>query len=305
MNITSPKQYRVAHELTGRVPLSIFLIFSHECGHCKTYLPMWERLAGLKKKKSNMFMMEADVFQNTPLSKKASANGVEVDGVPTVLYVSQNGQIHKADDIRNESAMTDVVLTGKTVPANLSLLQSQPLPPLSVSLAEVSKELEPVVEPEPEPEPETEPETETETESESESESEPEPEPEPTVETDADAEIIPNPPANFTMSPPTTNTNTNDLIAPIASSTFKSVLPGVEITKDILHDLPAATVHTNKPTIIQSGGSPWAAFLSSVAPAATLLGAYALLPKKNRNSRSSGLKRVSRRNKKMTRASTA
>jgi len=292
MNITSPNQYRVAHELAGRAPLSIFLIFSHECGHCKTYIPMWERLAGLKKKKSNMFMMEANVFQKTPLSKKASANGVEVDGVPTVLYVSPNGTIQKADDIRNESAMTNVVMSGS--PASVEAV----LPPLSVSLAEVSKEpaveAMPVVETTVEAMPVVEttveamPETETEEDSESESESE------------TEVEAIP---ANFTMSPPT-NTNTNDLIAPVASSTFTSVLPGVEITQDILHDLPAATVHTNKPTIVQSGGSPWAAFLSSVAPAATLLGAYALLPKK-RNPRSSGLTRVSRRNKKMTRASTA
>jgi hypothetical protein len=102
-----------------------------------------------------------------------------------------------------------------------------------------------------------------------------------------EAEVEPEIPRNETMMLPNT------------SSKFKSVLPGVLVQDDSLHALPASTV-SSKPKILQSGGSPWAAFLTSVAPAATLLGAYALLPKKN--PRSSGLKRVSRRNKKMTRA---
>jgi len=106
-------------------------------------------------------------------------------------------------------------------------------------------------------------------------------EPEPEVE--AEAEIA----RNETMMMPNT------------SSKFKSILPGVSVHDDMLHALPASTI-SSKSTILQSGGSPWAAFLTSVAPAATLLGAYSLLPKKN--PRSSGLKRVSRRNKKMTRA---
>jgi len=122
---------------------------------------------------------------------------------------------------------------------------------------------------------------------------EPETEPEPVTEPslnmipEPEAEVEPEIPRNETMMLPNT------------SSKFKSVLPGVLVQDDSLHALPASTV-SSKPKILQSGGSPWAAFLTSVAPAATLLGAYALLPKKN--PRSSGLKRVSRRNKKMTRA---
>jgi hypothetical protein len=260
----------------------------------------------MKKKKSNMFMMEADVFHKTPLSKKAEEHGIEVNGVPTVLYVSPDGNVREASDIRNESAMTNIIMTGKP---DADTLVS--LPPLSETLAEMSKEPEnmgenvevqamipPAVSSE-------EPDLDLDLDSDSDSESEAEPEAEP----EAEAELIANANANAitnvtpNLFPPPIQTK--DMITPTPSSSFKSILPGVSVVQDNLHALPASTISTtsNTKTVVQSGGSPWAAFLSSVAPAATLLGAYALLPKKNQ--RSSGLKRVSRRMKKMTRASKA
>jgi thiol-disulfide isomerase/thioredoxin len=311
MNITSPKQYRVAHELSGRVPLSIFLIFSHTCGHCQTYMPIWEKLASMKKKKSNMFMMEADVFNKTPLAKKAENHGIQVNSVPTVLYVSPDGNVREASDIRNESAMTNVVLTGET----------PSLPPLSESLEEMSAEsdmnanLSDETITEIEPEYESKSETESESESESETESEfnsvsesnassiplslPETNVETNVETSVETPVEPNLSKSVNLIEPIYST---DMIIPNTSTKFKSILPGVRVIQDTLPALPATT-QTASPTVVQAGGSPWAAFLSSVTPAAALLGAYALLPKKNQ--RSSGLKRVSRRNKKMTRVSQA
>jgi thiol-disulfide isomerase/thioredoxin len=291
MNITTPKQYRAAHELLGRSPLSLVLIFSHSCGHCKTFLPIWEKLAEMKHKKSNMIRMEADVFQNTPLSKKAAEHGIEINAVPTVLLV-KDGKVSVADDIRNETMMTDMVSSGS-------------LPSFSQSMEELSKDApSPVMDSEPEaapnmvipPAPEvSEPSLNMMQEPEAQ---EPEPSPNMNVKVEPEAtepslnmmpepEVEPEVPRNETMMLPNT------------SSKFKSVLPGVLVQDDSLHALPASTV-SSKPKILQSGGSPWAAFLTSVAPAATLLSAYSLLPKKN--PRSSGLKRVSRRNKKMTRA---
>lgn len=290
MNITTPKQYRAAHELLGRSPLSLVLIFSHSCGHCKTYLPIWEKLAEMKHKKSNMIRMEADVFQNTPLSKKAAENGIEINAVPTVLLV-KDGKVSVADDIRNETMMSDMVSSGSLPSFSQSMEEMSENLPSSVmgseveSVATESVTTEPEAEPVPNMMPEAEPvpnmvntfEPEAEVSEVS----------EPSLNMIPAVEVEPEIPRNETMMLPNT------------SSKFKSVLPGVLVQDDSLHALPASTV-SSKPKILQSGGSPWAAFLTSVAPAATLLGAYSLLPKKN--PRSSGLKRVSRRNKKMTRA---
>jgi len=70
-----------------------------------------------------------------------------------------------------------------------------------------------------------------------------------------------------------------------------AVIPGTMISENPLDPLPA--------TLVQTGGSPWAAFLMAArqaAPAAALLGAYAGLPAK----RSSGLsapRRTRRKNR--------
>lgn len=262
----------------------------------------------MKHKKSNMIRMEADVFQNTPLSKKAAEHGIEINAVPTVLLV-KDGKVSVADDIRNETMMTDMVSSGS-------------LPSFSQSMEELSKDA-PSPDMDSEPEAESEPSTNmVSTPKATEVESAPVPSPnmnvkvEPEV-TEPSLNMMPEPEATEPATEaPETEPSLNMLpetevevepeiprnetmMLPNTSSKFKSVLPGVLVQDDSLHALPASTV-SSKPKILQSGGSPWAAFLTSVAPAATLLGAYALLPKKN--PRSSGLKRVSRRNKKMTRA---
>ena len=288
MNITTPKQYRAAHELLGQSPLSLVLIFSHSCGHCKTYLPIWEKLAEMKHKKSNMIRMEADVFQNTPLSKKAAEHGIEINAVPTVLLV-KDGKVSVADDIRNETMMTDMVSSGSLPSFSQSMEELSKDAPSSVMGSEV--EAEPVTtELEAEPVPNIMPEPEAPVPN-MVNTFEPEAEPEASEVSDPSLNMIPEVDVEIARNEP--------MLMPNTSSKFKSVLPGVLVQDDSLHALPASTV-SSKPKILQSGGSPWAAFLTSVAPAATLLGAYSLLPKKN--PRSSGLKRVSRRNKKMTRA---
>ncbi len=209
-------------------------------------------------------MMNADVFQNTPLLNKAASNGIQVNSVPTVLYVSSDGTVREAEDIRNEPNMTNIVVSGE-------------LPPLDESLTQMSKDVDAA----------------SDSGSDSDVESE-----EPTSQSESIPETVVETVPDITLEETATN---QTMRIPMTSSTFHSELPGVSVVPDTLQALPAQTSSSSN-TKIQTGGSPWAAFLSSVAPAATLMGAYALLPK---NARSSGLKRVSRRSKKMTRVSNA
>jgi hypothetical protein len=73
--------------------------------------------------------------------------------------------------------------------------------------------------------------------------------------------------------------------------------PSMTMSDDTLHSVVASPVSSNtmEQRVIQSGGSPWAAFLMAAqqtAPAAALLGAYTMIKKPVR---SSGLGRPTRR----------
>lgn len=206
MHVTSPRQFRAMESIMKKAD-TLVLVFTPTCPHCHTYMPIWKELCKTKGKRTNMISMEAATYDQTPLSEKKSVNGV-----PSVLYVNSSGQISEASNIRDKTAMTNIIKTGSNIP-------SAPVPA-------------------------------------------------PTAVTSEPAEPVVKPKTNIAL----------------------TAIPGVTISENPLRPLPG----TPEPTNIltgggrQMGGSPWAAFLlaaQQAAPAAALLGAYALVPHK----RSSGL----------------
>lgn len=120
----------------------------------------------------------------------------------------------------------------------------------------------------------------------------------------SEAEINSGSPASSTQ----TLTADSPIFTPSSSAPSSSEMslsepptPGSRVKANPLHIVPAQTVPSPQVggAVVQSGGSPWAAFLSAArqaAPAVALLGAYGMLP-----SRSSGLgpaRRTHRRHRK-------
>jgi len=88
-------------------PYTVVLVFSHKCPHCVTYMPLWNQLCGTKGRKANMISMESGVYEKTPMAAKK-----QVTGVPTVLYVNDQGVIEEVEQPRNLTAMTNTVVSG-------------------------------------------------------------------------------------------------------------------------------------------------------------------------------------------------
>lgn len=106
MTSASGPQLRAFQNMLSRGPLTLVLVYSPSCPHCHTYMPMWEELCKTKDKQANLVRMQADVYDKTPLSEKKT-----VTGVPSVLYVDQEGRVTEAEDIRNQPLMKNVVKT--------------------------------------------------------------------------------------------------------------------------------------------------------------------------------------------------
>jgi thiol-disulfide isomerase/thioredoxin len=92
-----------------RTPLTIVLVYSPGCPHCHTYMPIWKELCKKKNRQANLVSMEATTYDRTPMSKSKPVNGV-----PSVLFVDSQGQITEARNIRDKTAMSNVVLSANT-----------------------------------------------------------------------------------------------------------------------------------------------------------------------------------------------
>lgn len=111
MHVTSPRQFRAMESLMKKAD-TLVLVFTPTCPHCHTYMPIWKDLCKTKGKRTNMISMEAATYDQTPLSEKKSVNGV-----PSVLYVNSSGQISEASNIRDKTAMTNIIKTGSNIPS--------------------------------------------------------------------------------------------------------------------------------------------------------------------------------------------
>lgn len=201
------------NNLISRGPITIVLIYSPQCPHCHTYMPLWNRLRKQSERRANLVHMEAPVYNELELSEKKP-----IDGVPTVLFVDKEGRVSEAESPRDERVMSNAVRLGVSEKEAAS--------------ASTAKKSE--------------------------------------SESDSDSEIF-----------------TPVSSAPSTEVPFASSVPGVTMSESELPAIPGAVVSSSS---VQSGGSPWAAFLATArqaAPAVALLGAYGLLRKPT--ARSSGL----------------
>jgi len=73
-------------------------------------MPIWKRLCKTHDKKAHMVSMEHSVYSETPLAAKKS-----VSGVPTVLFVGPEGDIHEESNIRDETNMTNAITAPESV----------------------------------------------------------------------------------------------------------------------------------------------------------------------------------------------
>lgn len=107
LSLSSPSQYRAVESLIRRGPMTIMLIYSPTCPHCHTYMPIWKEMCAMKRRRSHMVSMKADVYDQTPMSERQS-----VSGVPTVLFVRKDGSVEVAQEPRNREVMSEAVSRG-------------------------------------------------------------------------------------------------------------------------------------------------------------------------------------------------
>jgi len=72
-------------------------------------MPIWKELCKKKNRQANLVSMEATTYDRTPMSKSKPVNGV-----PSVLFVDSQGQITEARNIRDKTAMSNVVRSANT-----------------------------------------------------------------------------------------------------------------------------------------------------------------------------------------------
>ena len=243
-----------------RGPLTIVLVYSTSCPHCHTYMPIWKRLCKARGRKANMVSMEADTYQQTPMSEKK-----EVDGVPTVLFVDKEGRISEASTPRDERVMTNAARISTPVPSSdVEMVANSPARSASTRQAT--------------PYPSTVPATSTS---------------EPRQASVAESRQMTDEEVMNTLTEEVARAAANNRGATVPALTpIQTVIPGTTVAANPLPALPGLTQRGGAVTqqggaVTQQGGNPWAAFVSAAAsagPAALLLGAYSALPK-----RSSGL----------------
>jgi hypothetical protein len=218
-------------------------------------MPMWEDLRKMKERKANMIQMNADTYMNTPLASQKT-----IEGVPTVLFVDKEGHIREATNSRNKEIMTEAVRTGVPEEVAVENIQSQKNRVSTQMTSEPSTDALSTGE-------------------------------EPTKEEPTGEETTEEEPKKNEPKPEATGEQTlqKETIRSSVNPNFVPIIPGTKFAASPLYPLPGTPV-PNKNVVVQSGGSPWGAFLVAArqaGPAVALLGAYSTL-------RSSGLPKARR-----------
>jgi len=238
-------------------PLTMMLVFRSTCPHCVTYKPIWEELCKTKGRTANMISMESDVYQKTPMGSEKP-----VTGVPTVLYVSPNGNISEVETPRDKNAMTEIIRSSpssSSSPMTASPMTASPMTASPITASPMTSSMLSDQKPNTKP-------------------------------------MLPR------ASLPKANSNLFKATASPRRTSSElrrmedAIIPGTMLSENPLSPIPATPVpSSSSPSSpsseiqTQKGGDPFSAFLlaaaQQAAPAAALLGAYAVLPVK----RSSGL----------------
>jgi thiol-disulfide isomerase/thioredoxin len=90
IDVRSPAQIPMLESMLGRGQITFVLVYADWCGHCQRYKPMWERLAHTPGRIANMAAVRDDMFPNIPKIAKA-----KIAGYPSVIKVSPNGAIER------------------------------------------------------------------------------------------------------------------------------------------------------------------------------------------------------------------
>jgi len=306
-----------------RGPMTLLLVFRNDCPHCVTFKPIWEDLCKTRGRKANMISMESSVYSETEMSQKKPVSAVPtVLRVGPGGEIEEVTDPRQKVNMTNLIKMTPVSATPNVMAppmepnrvmakkASASTATAAPSQMLQQALS-VSKEINPIVPLRPatqlaevKPTEVMEPSVLSAasdlfkpTQTPAKTEARPvtqipgtrievnplEPIPATPVASSQRIESVPGTEAMKPLAVP--GTEAMKPLLPTAAA-----VPGTEAMKPLL---PAsATVQQGLPPIgqvlTQKGGGPWSAFLqvaSQAAPAAALLGAYAMLPTK----RSSGL----------------
>ena len=303
--------------------MTLLLVFRNDCPHCVTFKPIWEDLCKTRGRKANMISMESSVYSETEMSQKKPVSAVPtVLRVGPGGEIEEVTDPRQKVNMTNLIKMTPVSATPNVMAppmepnrvmakkASASTATAAPSQMLQQALS-VSKEINPIVPLRPatqlaevKPTEVMEPSVLSAasdlfkpTQTPAKTEARPvtqipgtrievnplEPIPATPVASSQRIESVPGTEAMKPLAVP--GTEAMKPLLPTAAA-----VPGTEAMKPLL---PAsATVQQGLPPIgqvlTQKGGGPWSAFLqvaSQAAPAAALLGAYAMLPTK----RSSGL----------------
>lgn len=90
IDVTSPSQIPMFESMVRRGPSTFVLVYADWCGHCNTYKPKWHELTGTPGRIANMAAVRDDVFKKIPTIANA-----KIEGFPSVIKVSPDGSIER------------------------------------------------------------------------------------------------------------------------------------------------------------------------------------------------------------------
>lgn len=229
--------------MLGRGPITFILVYADWCGHCKSYKPMWERLARTPGRIANMAAVRDDMFPNIPKIAKA-----KIAGYPSVIKVSRDGSIERFNVNGQE---TNAIDSGKMRDMDAMKKEIKSTPIMASKMAMITK-------------------------------------------TPAAAQplnvtsSIRNEKERLTNATPASKQETaSDDATDIYTPVSKTGQPGFQ-RGSYESDSTGSLMTTEKASLPQEGGSlsiaaAFATAVQSVGPAALLLAAHAILPKRGRN----------------------
>jgi len=101
----------------------LHLVYSDTCGPCQMFKPVWEKLCNEYSRQIAMKKTEVSSYEGSPIEKAATASGVSVPAVPTILYVDEEGKVSKVPD-RSPTAIASFIKVrtpGEVIPATDAL----------------------------------------------------------------------------------------------------------------------------------------------------------------------------------------
>uniref|UniRef100_A0A6C0E7S3 Thioredoxin domain-containing protein n=1 Tax=viral metagenome TaxID=1070528 RepID=A0A6C0E7S3_9ZZZZ len=98
----------------------LHLVYSDTCGPCQMFKPVWEKLCNEYSRQIAMKKTEVNSYEGSPIAKAASASGVSVPAVPTILYVDKEGNVSKVPDRSPEAIASFIKIRtpGEVIPTN-------------------------------------------------------------------------------------------------------------------------------------------------------------------------------------------